>query len=76
MRNKRLGRLGILLSLTALWLTSSGCNALSTRAETKPVLIFDEDMVIRTQPNEPCPPKPYPMVHMSVKKFKEYSDPR
>lgn len=47
----------------------TGCSA----KQVKPVIVFDEDMVYKTQPNEPFPAKPYIMFHLSEKKMKEYT---
>ena len=76
MINKRLGRLGILLSLTMSCAGLSLLSGCSTKHETRPILVFDEDTILRTAPNEPCPVKPYVMFHMSGKKLKELTDPR
>ena len=63
----------ILWSLTVLLATSSGLAACSAR-QVNPVVVFDEDIVYKTQPNEVFPSKPYVMFHMSAKKLKEYTN--
>lgn len=68
------GLLKIRLSWMVLLLTSSilaGCSA----KQVSPVLVFDEDMIYKTQPNESFPAKPYIVYHLSAKKMKEFTNP-
>lgn len=73
---KRSGSLVIPSGLTALLLTFGAFSGCSTRAaETRPVLVFAEDVVDRYEANESIPSRPFPCVVMSVKKFKQYTNP-
>ena len=55
-----------------LILLLSGC----AHSQPQPILVFQEDMIDRYEPNAPIPSRPYPTIVMSVKKFKGLTDPR